>query len=379
MLKFPLAILCVFLFTLSVSSFKVGFFSENLGGKTLESTDFSSISKAIALGGSASSLKNSDLATITDNKIINAFDVIQISLQEAKAGQYASLNTAGLESLFGLSNDFKCTSQVKIGVTKVTEGKFEIVSIVCYKTAKFTPTIEKNPDKIASGFFSSITKTFIKLKGGVGQCLKLQANLKSKEYCFIAAHMDTNQEDGADRALSLYDKLAKRAKNKDLNIYLLGDWNNRLKINQVLDENNVKSCLNANLKGEKTCGDQNQVDLAQADTDSIKLTAAKYSKDQSETKLLFLGSNNLHSLPFTYKYLEDSFNDPAAIDDFNIKGIIETKTAGKNVKSHNFGWLDRIARISLDDQDREIIRYSAVPGLRKADHMPIAGAMEVTV
>ena len=373
-----MSILCIFLLILSVSCFKVGFFSENLGGKTLESADFSVISKAISLGGFSSSLKNEDLAKIIDNKLINSFDVIQISLQEAKAGQYTSLNNAGLESLLGLSNEFKCNSQVKIGVTKITEGKFEIVSIVCYKKAKFTPTIEKNPDKSSTGIFSSITKTFVKLKGGVGQCLKLQGNLKSKEYCFIAAHMDTNQEDGADRALSLYNKLAKKANNKDLNIYLLGDWNNRLKINQVLDEKSVKSCINANLKGKTICGDQSQIDLAQADTDSVKLTATKYSKDQTETKLLFLGSNNLHSLPFTYKYLEDTFNDPITIDDFNIKGILKTKTAGNKVKSHNFGWLDRIARISLADKDREIIRYSAVPGLRKADHMPIAGIMEVT-
>lgn len=375
--KIPLKILPFFLFLLSVSSFKVGFFSENLGGKTLESTDFSDISKAISLGGSSSLLKKTDLAQITDNRIINAFDIVQVSLQEAKAGQYTALNKVGLESLFGLSNEFKCSSQVKIGVTKITEGKFEIVSIVCYKTAKFTPTIEKNPDETASGIFDSITKNFVQLKGGVGQCLK--TNLKSKEYCFIAAHMDTNQEDGADRALELYNKLSTRAKNKDLNVYLLGDWNNRLKLNQVLDENTVKSCINANLKGKNTCGDQNQIDLSKADTDSQKLTTSKYSTSQTETKLLFLGSNNLHSLPFTYKYQEDTFNDLVTIDDFNIKGIVETKTAGNNVKSHNFGWLDRVARISLDDQDREVIRYSAVPGLRKADHIPIAGSMEVTV
>ena len=390
-MKSYLLSLTFFLSLLSIYSIEVGFFSENLGGKSIGLSDYSDIAKAISLAGGAekkSVLLSSDLTTATS--ALNNLDVIVITLQEAAKNQAETLIKDKIKLRLGLPEaDYDCDVQYKRGHTKI-KALYEIVSVICHKKQLFAVVQQKTQNKL----IQEITQYVAKLKGSVGECLRLKTN--EKIYCFYSSHIDTNQIEGAQRAASLYKKISDRTAPVDRNylqLYMMGDWNTRLVITPIdtkepktatkasIDQ--CQQCLQAKLANLPTClnGLNIEVNIAEADETSCAINTAAYiaSPKRGSSLLHFLGNDNLHALPFTYKYKENVPTEPIDITKYDIDNIAKTKNAGNGLHLNNYGWLDRLAKISVSEAETETVHYSACPSLRKADHMPIVAHVSIKV
>lgn len=291
---------------------------------------------------------------------LNSYDVLFISLQEAST----TMNNFHLTI-----NNFDCRTQYKVGKTKLLKSSFSLVSLVCFKSNKFSVHLAKSPDGYGT-----------RLKGGVGNCLAATNTNTADEnviFCFIAVHLDVDPVAGAARLKKLTGKIHKRLNsNFKLNVFALGDWNLRVypKYNggdAAKTEQDLKTAI-AN-EYDKFKEGNNEIERIFKDSFLVAPTVVKnLAADAFHADF---PKSNLLTLQFTYKYLGGKSGD------YDYKNMAETKLvgAGKSFAKplNNLGWLDRLGCVIDKDTKKcriKELQYSEKSKYKRGDHMPIVGS-----
>ena len=399
--------------------FKVGFFTLNLEANELSketiidgkqtSTDmdliFSSLNKI-------ADLKQSEkLKPILDpedpaieNEKFREFSVLYFSFQEFQRTE----DLERMKNIIESDGKFQCKELHSRGLGK--GGKFLLsfkytAAMICWDRQHFLERLLFKRD-------SSLTSKAI-----LGSCIKPYDGTHT--YCFLGTHAEVKFRD----SVTEYVKSIKTIKNElpddDLKILILGDTNLLSLQDKYFDEDIMEyKKLDISQKGDPNKGydelmklwefklhpelidseignsfsDQDYM-FKKGDENSIDIYKELFEEEArkegvEDSKIYWLGVENIRRLPPTYKFNRPSDYKEREIFDYNKKFYHTLKNVGLPKKANFFGLLDRLICFDTnflpnvqndnycDVIDHTVI-YKTVPKLRISDHMAIVGSFEI--
>lgn len=366
-------LVCLFIGVTICDDIKVGFYMANIEGFNYTADETNKILKVLA--------KSSNENTTNDNSILNSsfidniegvlvpdHDILLFSFQETNSDFAFSLKTQLTTKEW---SDWTCHNAIiKKGFTHFS--KKLTYTYICYKKERFTVTFEKN---------AGLIDWALDLKEAIGICLKDKKSAKSINYCFIGSHLDTNLLVGGNIVKGLFSSLNKKFNKKDYVFYIIGDLNLRTWFD--INEENIKDIEKSNVdKGLPI-----RKDVIKGDSEAMNGFKSILTTLKSSIKFEFCGVDNIYKLPYTYNYLNPTDGDLNEIKNgqIDLAHVLKQKSATKEKKVNNLGWLDRLACGYASNIDSCFIKggngnvqYFAVPFLRKADHMPVVGHFRIS-
>ena len=321
-------------------------------------------------------------------------DFILISIQEGDT------DIENLDQIinFRLQEGWKCQRMLKKNGFAGGSRTSTIVQ-VCGKRKYGDPKYVRIKE---SGFFKSMVTT----KRILGFCY----TIGNADYCFTGGHLPVKVDSGAELVSEFANVLSTSSEGRKFYAFLAGDINTKA---LYTESKEVLEVTTSHAKPNK-----------EIDSSSVFVSAFnKYMSKQAESKitLKFVGNYQLHQLPFTYKYIEGN----TLI--YDIENILKKKKLNNEKEVFSLGWLDRMlcftndpdkpncriadnsnkdlsrselktARLDIsldkniknishtnnaktdyeDDLDR-VVRYYHVPILKKGDHIPVLGFIEIFV
>jgi len=234
--------------------------------------------------------------------------------------------------------------------------------------------------------------------------------IENSDYCFTGGHLPVKVDSGAELVSKFANVLSTSSGGRKFYAFLAGDINTKALYTES------KEVL------EVTTGDAKPT--KEIDSSSVFVSAFnKYMNKQADSKITmkFVGNYQLHQLPFTYKFFGgDSL-------EYDVKKILKKKKLNDDQDVFSLGWLDRMlcftndpdkpncriadnlqnlflkrelntgkldislgnnmknisptnnAKTNYDDDLDRIVRYYLAPILKKGDHIPVLGFIEVFV
>jgi hypothetical protein len=337
-----------------------------------------------------------DYEDLSKAKLSNSekLDFILISIQEANT------DIENLDQIINSRLPESWICQVMLKNNGLAGGSYTSTIVqVCGKKKYGHPRYVNIKEK---GFLKSLVTT----KHIMGFCY----TIGNADYCFMGGHLPVKVDSGAELVSQLANVISTTSEGRKFYAFLAGDINTKALYTESKDVLEV------------TAGDAkptNEIDSSSVFVSSFK----RYMSRQADNKITikFVGNHQLHQLPFTYKFLGgDSL-------EYDIRNILKKKKLNDEKEVFSLGWLDRMlcftndprkpncsiadnlekyfskremntgkldisvsnniknisptnnGKTNYEDDFDRIVRYYLVPILKKGDHIPVLGFIEIFV